>query len=243
MLGRLHRHHASSQLAAPPGLGETLATLGERAVAWSEAELARGAGEEPRGSNTGPDVIAYFSGARRRGTDALLGLKEGNWCAAGASAALYAVLQDGETPPHGWRAAVVELVDDAKDRGAWAPIEDVRSGAVPPPSVGDLVIYDRSDPANPDSAWWRHVNRVRTWAGDGTFSTIGANEGDAWGVGQHTLDEPRILGFVRYPKTLGPLVFGELPQPPGVTGEDEGGWGWVLVAFAGFAVYLWRRRH
>lgn len=175
--------------------------LGERAVLWSMAEEARGAGEEPRGSNTGPDVIRYFSGARRRGSEQLLGLKQGSWCAAAASAAAYSVLNDGEKPPHGYRAGVVELVDDAKDNGAWLPIEEVTfadKGSWP--ARGDLAIYDRSDPEVPESQWWRHVNRIVEIRDDGSFQTLGGNEGnDAWAYAEHQLDEPKLLGFIRYP--------------------------------------------
>ncbi len=186
------RRRPSLSLEPDPSL-----PLGLRALAWSEAELARGAAEDPPGSNGGAAIASYFAGARRRGTEALLGVSSGNWCAAGASAATYASLLPGETAPHGWRAAVVELVDDAKAAGAWLPVEDARAGWSP--GAGDLVIYDRSDPAIPDSSWWRHVNRIRDWRGDGTFETIGANENDRWSIGEHSLDEPKILGFVMYP--------------------------------------------
>ena len=221
-------------LRAPRTLGASppASSLGDRAVAWSMEQEARGAGEEPRGSNAGPDIEAYFSGARRRGSEELLGLKSGNWCAAAASAAAFSVLEPGETPPHGWRAGVVELVDDAKDAGAWVPIEDVLSGSAPLPSRGDLAIYDRSEPDDPASAWWRHVNRIVQVYDDGSFQTIGGNEGnDAWGYGEHRFDEPKLLGFIRYPGGSGQVA----SKPSSSTG--------LLVAgAAALAVLWWLRR-
>lgn len=235
-------------------------TLGQRALLWSLAEKERGAREEPPGSNTGPDIRAYFAGAKRRGSEEPLGLEGGNWCAAGASAALYAVLGPGETAPHGWRAAVVELVEDAAAAGAWHPVEHARDGSYTP-QPGDLAIYDRSEPGNPASSWWRHVNRVVSFdASSGAYVTLGANEGDGWNLSSdHNISDPKLLGFVAYPPSVAPYTgpwpagAGELlgldGSGRGSSTDDGPGWLFWLLLALGLAAAAdrsglapWRRR-
>lgn len=189
-------------------------TLGERCVALCRSELARGAKSAPYGEpNTSTDVRMYLAGCMRDidgdGDDDTLGLTVGNWCAAAQSWVLYACLLDGESPPHLWRAGVVEIVSDARKRGLYHPVLQVRSG-VWTPRVGDLAIWDRSNPDKPTTNWWRHVNRVTEFdtrstlrTDDDTFATIGGNEARAW---RETTDRPKgldhskLLGFVEYPR-------------------------------------------
>lgn len=255
--GPLLRAHASSpaprsRLGEAPGL-----PLGVRAALWSMAQFEQGAGEKPPGSNGGPDIAGYFAGTLRRGTEAPTGLKDGNWCAAGASAATMAVLAPGERAPHGWRAAAVEIEDDAKAAGLWHPAAEVRAGGyVPRP--GDLAIYDRSNPGDPSSSWWRHVNRILSFdPASGHYATIGANERDGWNLSDDSnIDNPKLLGVVGYPQDLAPYA-GPMPQNTrllaypldGVTGGGAAGsssddlplWLLLLVAAAyGLGKYVLR---
>jgi hypothetical protein len=145
-------------------------------------------------------VREYLAPCVRRATGAKLGLTSGNWCAAAVCAALEACRRPGERAPHGYRAAVVELVQDLMAEGLWRPVDVVRAGRWRP-QTGDLAIYDRSVPGRADTAWWRHVNRVVLWREDGTFQTNGGNEaGGGWAIDEHRVGEPRLLGFGEYPR-------------------------------------------
>jgi hypothetical protein len=179
-------------------------TLGQRCVDWSLAKL--GLKESPVGSNDGPEIRQWRKHCVRGNKP--LGLGPVEWCSILVSEAMRVSLEEGEKPPHGFRAGAIELVEDAKDirriggySSKWIRSEDVFKGAFVP-NPGDLAIYDRSQPGKPNTTWWRHVNRVIAYdAATGTFSAIGGNEG----VGEvrkseHSIHEPRLLGFVAYPQ-------------------------------------------
>ena len=155
------------------------------------------------GSNTSPRIVQYFEPCLRGDTDIRLNLKGGNWCSAFACYCMQQALKPGEKEPHGYRAGVVELVADVSrpDRlysGTWHSVATARSGEFRP-EPGDLAIYDRSIRDLPGTAWWRHVNRVVEHQG-GTYLAIGGNETDAVRVARHDMEEPRLLGFISYPR-------------------------------------------
>lgn len=161
--------------------------------------------------NTGPRVREYLAGCMRDvdrdGDLDPLGLTAGNWCMAFQSWVLFNSMQPDDDPPHHWRAGVVEAVSDAKKRGLWIDVDDVRDGKALP-GRGDLAIWDRSSPTKPSTSWWRHVNRIVSWddadpmtLADDRFVTIGGNEGRRI---RETSDRPKLLesgkllGFIRY---------------------------------------------
>jgi len=164
--------------------------LAERAVRRSLAELSRGAGESPRGTNAGPDVRMYFAGVARDGKP--LKLETGDWCAAAACWAAFVERRPGERIPHEWRASGIELEQDAAQVGAWRSVEEVRAGRWKP-ARGDVAIWQRGQAGG----WQRHVARVVVI--DGTkLQTIGANEDHAWRLTAHDLAEPSLRGFIDY---------------------------------------------
>ena len=170
---------------------EPAALLPERAVRRSLAELERGAGESPRGSNAGPDVRMYFAGVVRDGKP--LKLESGDWCAAAACWAAHIERRSAEEPiPHEWRASGIEIQQDAEKIGAWRPVADVRAGKWTP-ARGDLALWQRGEAGS----WQRHVARLLEVEGS-AFRTIGANEDNAWRIAPHDLGEPNLLGFVDY---------------------------------------------
>lgn len=187
---------AATELATPPSFEEPKpeapAPLGERALAWSLEQLGRG--EEPPGSNGGPWVRELLAPCRRRGSEAWLGLAAGNWCAAFASSAMSIVLEPGETPPHGYRAAVAELVADARAAGAW---HDVAEGA--PVWPGDLAIF-RRDGQDPRTGGTGHVGRVEELHQDGGYTTIDGNHQNAVGRVERRLMDADLVGFIAYPR-------------------------------------------
>jgi len=196
--------HRLPEVPVPPVAG---GTLGERCVEWLMQHL--GEKEQPAGSNDSLLIRKWLAPCARGYGDKriVLGLSKVNWCAAAQCAAMQACLLPGEVPPHDYRAGVVEIVEDTYPgndglmpfAGRYVPVEATRNGTFFP-SIGDLVVYDRSDPSRPETSWFRHVNRVvRFDTSTGIFQTIGGNEGDAVKVAEHHIGEAKILGWVHYP--------------------------------------------
>lgn len=165
-------------------------SLGERCFAWCEKEMVAGVKEEPRGSKTSPRIAEYLAPARRRGTEKLLGIRAADWCAAGQSAALAANTDAYTDVPHGYRAAVRELREDAQQTGAWVPIADVKAGKYTP-RHGDLLVLRRG------TAGLGHVARIDKIVGD-YAETIGANEDDTWKRTKRPLFQSDVEGIISY---------------------------------------------
>lgn len=168
--------------------------LGLRALNWCQQELASGVREEPLGSNAGPRIAQYFVPARRRATGKLLGIDKGDWCAVAQSAALAATAGPNEPVPHGYRAAVWELEDDAKESKAWVSAADIRSGKyVLRP--GDLVVWTRGQAGSRLG----HVSRVEIPPdSNGEMVTIGGNENNAWTRRTRNIKEAEFRGAIKY---------------------------------------------
>lgn len=215
-------------MTSPPAWRNPGISLGARCVLLAKAELQSGvrAPAAPR-PNTSPRIAEYFRGCWRDrdgdgrvGAQEYLGLTAGNWCAAFASWCLDQCLLDGEARPHHYRAGVVEIVADARTRGLYRSADEVRRGAWEP-HVGDLVIWDRSEPGKPETSWWRHVNRVVAYGGmrDGQprIVTIGGNESRTI----REVDQPpkalaggKLLGFVSYYNGNAPMPRLRLEHDP-----------------------------
>ncbi|TXH50461.1 MAG: hypothetical protein E6Q97_20525 [Desulfurellales bacterium] len=165
-------------------------TLGDKCIDWCIAEMNKGVREEPKGSKTSKRIAEYFEPARRRGTEKLLGIKAADWCAVGQSASLLANTSEGEDVPHGYRAAVRELREDAQQTGAWVPIADVRSGKYEL-RRGDLLVLRRG------SAGLGHVVRVQDAFKTYVFA-LGANEDDTWKRSMRNLDDKDLEGAISY---------------------------------------------
>jgi hypothetical protein len=184
--------------------------LGERCLAWCMEHI--GEAEKPAGSNDSRLIREWrLPCVRGDGAKAFkLNLRPSNWCSMFQCAAMEACLEPGEPAPHGYRAGVVELVEDTAPgrdgrvpyAGDYRPVSEVKRGAWRP-APGDLVIFDRSDPNNPKSAWKRHVARVVSFdAEEWTFRTVGGNERDEVRLSEHHIGEARLLGFIEYPRPL-----------------------------------------
>lgn len=180
--------------SAPPPRAQQ--TLGERALAIAIGEL--GVSEEPIGSNTGVKVREYLLGCVRGGKP--LRLAVAPWCAAfvgwqDAIARLRAQsASDYSEPPCRWRAAVAELVADAREAGAWQPVGDY----VPAP--GDLAVFRRNG-QDPTKGGEGHVARVETSPDvHGFYTTIGGNEDHRVARTKRTVKDPELLGWIRYPR-------------------------------------------
>lgn len=177
-------------------------TLGERCIAFADNEMNNGVKEDALNSYTSPRLKEYFKICTRlvNGKETPIGatFTSGNWCAAGVSFCLHESLLPGEKLPHGYRLGVVEVVSDLQRNGLYRPVVQVRSGAYSL-KVGDPIIFDRSNPSNPDSKWWRHIGRVYSISNNGDFVCISGNNGGRWRLSNHKLSQTTLLGFGEYP--------------------------------------------
>jgi len=203
--------HKPSPSPSPPVAG---GTLGERCVEWCLQHV--GHKEAPPGSNDSPLIRSWLAPCARGYGDKriVLGLSKMNWCSAFQCAAMQACLTPDDEIPHDYRAGVVELVEDTypgRDgkmpfAGRYIPISETRNGKFKP-SVGDLAIYDRSNPAKPETSWHRHVNRVVAFhESEGIYQTVGGNEGQQVSVGENHIGHAKLLGWIHYPQAE--------PEPP-----------------------------
>lgn len=195
-----------------------MSALGAAALALAQQELAAGVCEEPRGSNTGPRVRLYLGGCVRGGKG--LGLTAAEWCASFVSfcvwTAAWPEMRPGapgmrtlfwsatdradRDPPIGYRAAVAELVADARAASAWHDVSEIAPGAGPQP--GDLLVFGRGG-HDPRAGGTGHVAIVET--GDtGSWVAIGGNQGDAVSAqprGLQDVAEP-LVGWIALSTTL-----------------------------------------
>jgi hypothetical protein len=185
-------------------------SLGERCIAFAENEMKNGVAEDKPNSFTSPRLREYFAICTRliNGKETNLNFKAGNWCAAGVSFSLHESLLPGDIKPHGYRLGVVEVVDDVQKRGFWRPVSQARQGSYQL-NIGDIIIFDRSKPGDPSTAWWRHIGRVYDFDNKGNFTCLSGNNGGKWRLSKHTLSQATLLGFGEYP---GPNVLAH-PDP------------------------------
>lgn len=183
-------------------------TLGQAALDWSYAEMAR---ENPPSAETKAE---WFRQCVRNEKLIFHDLTPEhaarmNHCAAAVCYAMergfreqhFVVLPPTRSMPHGYRAAAKELMADAVAGKTWRPAAFARSG-VWLPEPGDLAVYDRSIPGRPETNWWGHVDRVvrveeRNELG---YINLGANEGPGgeWVEQWSSFYNRRLLGFIEY---------------------------------------------
>lgn len=183
-----------------PGL-----SLGERCVAFAENEMKYGVKEDKPGSFTSVRIREYFSICTRiiNGKETPIGktFTAGNWCAAAVSFSLYNSLLADETPPHGYRLGVVEIVYDLQKNKKYRSLAEVKLGTYKP-KIGDPVIFDRSNPKDPNTTWWRHIGLVYS-VSDAGFECISGNSvGGKWAVSKHSFYDNKLLGFGDYPSLV-----------------------------------------
>ncbi len=194
------REGLRSDLGAPtPSAGESLSRLGLRALETAREHLAAGIRETP-GPGSTPQVSAYLQPCRRGGspvagildlTGAPLGLRDDStaWCAAFASwcTAVASPGLDPDEVAHGYRAAVAELVTDAKARGRWR-------GPADRPELGWLAIWTRAG-GDPVRGGTGHVGRV-SWIGDATYQCVEGNTSDRVAEVTHTFADDSLRGWI-----------------------------------------------
>lgn len=146
----------------------------------------------------GKQIGGWLAGELRKG-------KRFNHCAMAISEAAR-VCSDGEDVPHRHRAGARELMRDAIESNTWHKVSECLAG-VWLPRVGDVAVYDRSKPGRPETNGWGHVDRVTETIALDSYGNIGANEGNApsghggaWRAQTSRYDNPKLLGFIAYPR-------------------------------------------
>lgn len=178
-------------------------SLGERCIEFAKSEMSAGVAEDKPNSFTSPRIREYFKICTRlvNGKETPIGLTftSGNWCAAGVSFSLYnCMLESDGTLPHGYRLGVIEVISDMQKKGTYRSIAQARQGQYKI-KVGDPVFFDRSNPNNPASSWWRHIGFVYSVGSGGKFVCISGNNGGRWRLSNHDLNQASLLGFGDYP--------------------------------------------
>jgi hypothetical protein len=207
LVGKRRRQPAARDVvpkAVPRELSEK-PSLGLRALEIARQQLLLNV-REVAGPKANAQISAYLDLCRRTGgpragmpaSDADVGLDlfgpktsdEIAWCAAGASWCCRQVAGVDEAP-HGYRAAVHELVSDARKLGTWRALA---SGYVAQP--GDLAISARAG-GDPTKGGTGHVERVES-VGPHEVVTIGGNENNTWLRGPLSLIDPNLRGWITY---------------------------------------------
>lgn len=178
-------------------------SLGERCIEFAKNEMAKGVAEDKPNSFTSPRIREYFKICTRlvNGKETPIGLTftTGNWCAAGVSFTLRnSYLDQDGSIPHGYRLGVIEVMSDMQKKGTYRSIDQVRKGLYKI-KVGDPVFFDRSNPNNPASSWWRHIGFVYSVGYGGKFVCISGNNGGKWRLSNHDTNQKSLLGFGDYP--------------------------------------------
>lgn len=173
-----------------PTWTDTYLPLGARAVRWA-LQWAGREDLERLGPNSSPEITEWLEPAIRRATGGPLGITMGEWCAAFFCASAAAVAGQGEELPHNYRAAGVELIADAKERGTWREAALIRSGTWQP-SQGDGCLLKKGG-----SDWETHTCRVVALSPEGLW-TVGGNEENTVRLTHRTFADADLLGFIAY---------------------------------------------
>jgi len=209
-------------------------SLGVRALYFSLSEKAKNVKEIPNGSNSGPEIKEYFNYATRKvkGVEQRLGISSGNWCAVSACYATKQSLLKDDKMPHGYRAGVVELVQDAMSVGNWKTAKQIRLKQYTM-QQGDLAIFDRSVPGKKHTSWWRHVARIETEVGsdEKSFRTLGGNENNTYTLTTRDITNKKFLGCIAYPQIVYDIK--NIPKPeipiPAEKHYDDKSTGWPNI--------------
>jgi hypothetical protein len=180
-----------------PALGEAPAPSTKRSTddpGWmvlAEAEADLTAGIREHGHNAGPEIEELYLKP--------MGLPPGSsYCAAAVCSWIRRARSKGALVPitgaPGAKATMAQL-DAAK---LWTPKKKLWAGNLRP---GNLLVWDRSDPSRPETAWQGHIGIVVA-VGREVVWTIEANADrplpcDAVCMLERRLDEPRLLGAGR----------------------------------------------
>lgn len=113
-----------------------------------------------------------------------------NWCAIAVSDWLLRGAEDAgvRAPVHGSQGAQA-LMGQFKAAGLWLSASDARKNPALV-KAGMVPVWDRSDPARPESSWWGHIGLTTSGVKGGKFTTIEGNSGP---MGDRVVENSRLL--------------------------------------------------
>ncbi len=162
-------------------------SFAEQVVWEAHADLLDGIGEDPGKNNEGSALKPYF---------AEFGINQpNNWCAVslGTWVRRAARLFKQEPPIEGSPGAKATMAQFQK-AGKWIPISEFRAGRAFV-KRGMVPIWDRGTPGKPETYWRGHIGIVFEPKNGGGFQTIEGNAGPKVMHLDHTIHEPKLLGF------------------------------------------------
>lgn len=201
---RLELGESDGDTDRPPSTRSTI-PLGVRALDLALDECDAKVVEIP-GPRHHPRILEYLAGCERGGRSIgpWLQADETPWCAAGAS---WCAFKAGGDVPHKWRAAVLELWQDAIASGAARSKAAIVDGRYLP-EAGDLAIMARGGPAFGSGAHaFRatngkgHVGRIIEWPQSAEqFRTLDGNVRNRWTAVDRRLSDDTFIGVIAYPR-------------------------------------------
>lgn len=124
-----------------------------------------------------------------------------NWCAIAVSDWILMGAEDaGVRAPVTGSQGAQALMGQFKAAGKWLPASEARKNpALVQP--GMVPVWDRSDPARPETGWWGHIGLTTSGVNElGRFHTIEGNSGpmgDRCVENERMLDSAQLFGFGR----------------------------------------------
>ena len=160
--------------------------FGAAVLAEALKDQEAGIGEAPDTNNAGPLLAPYF--------DTFGQAMPANWCAMAvgtwirrAAAALHVA------PPilgsMGAKATMAQL----QRAGLWLTAGALRAGRAQL-TPGMVAVWDRSDPARPETSWWGHIGIAREADPSGAFRSVEGNALPQVSTIARSIHDNRFLG-------------------------------------------------
>ena len=184
--------------------------LGAAVLTEALKDQAAGIGEAPDANNAGPLLAPYFAEFGQAMGQNWCAMAVGTWIRRAAAALGVARPIEGSM---GAKATQAQLVR----AGAWQSAAALRArpGQLIP---GMVAIWDRSDPARPETSWWGHIGIVREVDASGAFRSVEGNALPHVATIARSLHDVRLLGA------------GNLDAAAGASSSGGGGLGALAVA-------------
>lgn len=167
-------------------LGPFTGPFGAAVLTEALKDQAAGIGEAPGTNNAGPLLAPYFAEFGQSMPQNWCAMAVGTWIRRAAAARDVARPIEGSM---GAKATMAQL----QRAGAWQSAAALRArpGQLVP---GMVVVWDRSDPARPETSWWGHIGIVAEVEASGAFRSVEGNALPHVATIARSLHDVRFLG-------------------------------------------------